>query len=873
MKFIVEKPSWPTSLIQELHPIYTLDFHPDGTRFAFALFKDGYIFNTRKLLEPSSMESSERVPLSNVVDLEVIKVNPQLELLAKLDNHMMAINCIRFSPNGKYVSCASDDQKVSLYQYEYGAPAFGGGKDGTEKWRCVKLFGGHTRDVLAVDWSPDSRFLVSCGVDNTICVHDVEKKTLVTTLSMDGIVKGVVWDPIGKYIISQGDKSAIVWAVNTWTQIAEVTEPYALSHGNNMFYRPTWSPDGDFIVTGNGIFQKRHVAPILSRKDFSHTNEFSGHKDVVVVARYNPIVYQDPKNDKGMVTVVALGSTDNSVTIWATNAGKPLFYASDVVKQGVTDIAWSREGNHIVLASSDGSLTVIHFPEGFFGIPMTQSKVKALMKEKYGDMSVRTLLEAPIMDQLDLNAPDEFGSQQVYIEPVVSAQPVQDTDTVMKNQKETVTKQGKRRITPLVSNIVASIPVPQFSPPQPAFQKSRNQDILESRMTEGSNVLESTSQFSSIREPQQNQQPVAAPTNIQVVAKKRSRPEELTSVPKRVRRESTAHSQFVPEDLYIKISDTDELKCSVAGEVQYMVNNVLSWNATIGEAPANAAANNNFVAIATHYNSLHLFSKSGRRLLPPIILDSLPQHICCNKDRHLVIMTSEKMVYLWDVLKLKCVLQCSADQVVHRVPHQTKFVDDLGLSITGVPVITLNTGESYLYSEDMKSWLCVADSHAPLSSFVSSASHLYDNATSDEIYESITYRYLKTRASRAAEQRRIQNIGKDGNTETNQMSLQTIEDLEISLASTAVLSDSQGYLQYLQAYVHHLARTNNADRLRDLCDSLLGPVYKSTDWEPNIAGIPKRNLLSKVLTWVGRNLSLQRITIEYRDMLDKVLQK
>jgi hypothetical protein len=52
-----------------------------------------------------------------------------------------------------------------------------------------------------------------------------------------------------------------------------------------MFFRPSWSPDGSLLITGNGIKDKKHTAPIFMRnKQFENEQEYKGHKDVVVVA-------------------------------------------------------------------------------------------------------------------------------------------------------------------------------------------------------------------------------------------------------------------------------------------------------------------------------------------------------------------------------------------------------------------------------------------------------------------------------------------------------------------------------------------------------------------------------------------------------------
>jgi hypothetical protein len=44
------------------------------------------------------------------------------------------------------------------------------------------------------------------------------------------LVKGVAWDPVGKYLASQGDdRSLIIWRVEDWTRAARVTDAWKVS--------------------------------------------------------------------------------------------------------------------------------------------------------------------------------------------------------------------------------------------------------------------------------------------------------------------------------------------------------------------------------------------------------------------------------------------------------------------------------------------------------------------------------------------------------------------------------------------------------------------------------------------------------------------
>jgi protein HIRA/HIR1 len=66
--------------------------------------------------------------------------------------------------------------------------------------------------VLDLAWSPGDRWLATCSVDNTVVVWDVSGGGAPASIAVlrghSGHVKGVTWDPVGKYLATQSaDKS------------------------------------------------------------------------------------------------------------------------------------------------------------------------------------------------------------------------------------------------------------------------------------------------------------------------------------------------------------------------------------------------------------------------------------------------------------------------------------------------------------------------------------------------------------------------------------------------------------------------------------------------------------------------------------------
>ena len=60
-------------------------------------------------------------------------------------------------------------------------------------------------DILDLAWSPDDSLLASGSIDNSIIIWDAKNfpESHYIIKAHDGLVKGVIFDPVGKYLASQ----------------------------------------------------------------------------------------------------------------------------------------------------------------------------------------------------------------------------------------------------------------------------------------------------------------------------------------------------------------------------------------------------------------------------------------------------------------------------------------------------------------------------------------------------------------------------------------------------------------------------------------------------------------------------------------------
>jgi len=111
--------------------------------------------------------------------------------------------------------------------------------------------------------------------------------------------------------------------------------------------------------------------------------------------------------------------------------------------------------------------------------------------------------------------------------------------------------------------------------------------------------------------------------------------------------------------------------------------------------------------------------------------------------------------------------------------------------------------------------------------------------------------------------------------------VQTRAHLEAQLASALALKSPNEYRQCLLSYIRFLAREADEPRLREVCESFLGPPTGMADatstvdrknpaWDPCVLGMKKHKLLREdILPAMASNRKVQRLLNEFMDLLSE----
>ena len=96
---------------------------------------------------------------------------------------------------------------------------------------------------------------------------------------------------------------------------------------------------------------------------------------LIIVKAFNPVIFEIPashtdKNKKTISAVCAVGSQDNSISIWWTSKARSVAVAKQVFGYSVLDLSWTLDGLCLFACSYDGSVAAMVFEDGEFGVPL-----------------------------------------------------------------------------------------------------------------------------------------------------------------------------------------------------------------------------------------------------------------------------------------------------------------------------------------------------------------------------------------------------------------------------------------------------------------------------------------------------------------------
>jgi len=214
----------------------------------------------------------------------------------------------------------------------------------------------------------------------------------------------------------------------------------------------------------------------------------------------------------------------------------------------------------------------------------------------------------------------------------------------------------------------------------------------------------------------------------------------------------------------------------------------------------------------------------------------------------IIILNTQGGLLVKDLKTNKVIIKCNVDPLLSA---GKKFQNIWFSTEENTIFVRIKNGGIYLWNQESEIWII----YRKTSSFVFGILPDNDNIK-DYIYGTS-----------------LQSISEPSHTPSSNVSECMSGYLENQLNFAVDFKNGKNYKKSLLKYVHHLVQFSNENRLREICDDLLGPVHSSdSDWDPNIFGNSKMELLQGVLSLLGSNLRLQRLYTEYEDMIEQKKQ-
>uniref|UniRef100_A0A7N5JFI6 Protein HIRA n=1 Tax=Ailuropoda melanoleuca TaxID=9646 RepID=A0A7N5JFI6_AILME len=806
------KPTWVN---HNGKPIFSVDIHPDGTKFATGgQGQDSgkvVIWNMSPVLQEDD-EKDENIP----------------KMLCQMDNHLACVNCVRWSNSGMYLASGGDDKLIMVWKRAtYIGPSTVFGSSGklanVEQWRCVSILRSHSGDVMDVAWSPHDAWLASCSVDNTVVIWNAVKfpEILATLRGHSGLVKGLTWDPVGKYIASQADdRSLKVWRTLDWQLETSITKPFDECGGTTHVLRLSWSPDGHYLVSAHAMNNSGPTAQIIEREGWKTNMDFVGHRKAVTVVKFNPKIFKKKQKNGSSAKpscpycCCAVGSKDRSLSVWLTCLKRPLVVIHELFDKSIMDISWTLNGLGILVCSMDGSVAFLDFSQDELGDPLSEEEKSRIHQSTYGkSLAIMTeaqlstaVIENPEMlkyqrrqqqQQLDQkSASARETSSAASVAGVVNGESLEDIrKNLLKKQVETRTADGRRRITPLC---IAQLDTGDFS----------------------------TAFFNSI--------PLSG-SLAGTMLSSHSNPQLLPL------------DSSTPNSFGASKPSTEPVATTGARPAGDTVSKD-SVNAT--STPA--ASSPSVLTTPSKIEPMKAFDsrfteRSKATPGAPALTSVTPTAVERDVHRQVVVVKEES---LHSIL-------AGSDMTVSQIL----------LTQHGIPVMNLSDGKAYCFNPSLSTWNLVSDKQDSLAQCADFRSSL---PPQDAMLCSGPLAIVQGRASTSGRQAaRLFSVPHVVQQET------TLAYLENQVAAALTLQSSHEYRHWLLLYARYLVNEGFEYRLREICKDLLGPVHYSTgsQWESTVVGLRKRELLKELLPVIGQNLRFQRLFTECQEQLDILRDK
>lgn len=238
--------------------------------------------------------------------------------IATLEEHTDLVSSVRFSPNGKIIATASHDETVKLW---------------TNEGKLINTITGYNTKVNSLTFSPNGNMIATGDGQGNIKIWNLEGKLIRTFSGHEQPILNITFSPDSNTIASASqDKTVKLWNLD-----GVLLQTFA---GDNAHKDWVWSvnfsPDGQKIATAS-----RDEKVKIWDLEGNLLNTLDSHQNSVTNVIFSP----DGQK-------IATASADKTVKIWSAS-GKEIQTLKGH-EDWIWSLSFSPDGNMLATASKDG---------------------------------------------------------------------------------------------------------------------------------------------------------------------------------------------------------------------------------------------------------------------------------------------------------------------------------------------------------------------------------------------------------------------------------------------------------------------------------------------------------------------------------------
>lgn len=232
---------------------------------------------------------------------------------------------ICFSPDDKFLVSGGEDNTVKKWSVQTG--------------QLVSTFEGHEKSVTSVDYSSDSSMIASGSNDNIIKIWNADNGELIYTFSDHSYpVTSIDFSPDSRFLVSGSeDKTVKIWDLNSGELVKTLNK-----HGSNVC-SVKYSSDMKFILSAGSWGRSIYL---WDANNYEFIKEFNDHTDWISSIDFH-------NNNE----TFASGSEDNTIIIWNIKFGSKM-QSLEGHTSAISSIDFDPNSDKLVSGSLDKSIKI-----------------------------------------------------------------------------------------------------------------------------------------------------------------------------------------------------------------------------------------------------------------------------------------------------------------------------------------------------------------------------------------------------------------------------------------------------------------------------------------------------------------------------------